>query len=374
MSAFCDPRRRRRASTRRSRTAALPRLEMASTHTSAPASLATLASERTSATTPVDVSDWSKTADAPPSSWSREARSSGKGSLPTRSAGAARRSRTRSRCRPSAPRSSPRRRRRCDRRASRCSRSRLRGFRFRAREEEHFGLGAEDLRQPLQAALVHRLEVRPAVVDDRLRHGRKHFGRDRSRARGEQITLLGQALLRLAQQAGPVRRCLAFGAALLALRLGGALAGKWRARRRPELAAWSAALVATRSRRVLWPGAPRAAGASLRFASTTCSAGCSRQRCSVWGPRSSTAGAGRSTPASSTSAWRSGSPSPRRSTATSPGRASQAQEHLGFLPARLVAILGNSVGTIAVIGVAIATIRRRPLGNVLIITGVAVAA
>ena len=52
----------------------------------------------------------------------------------------------------------------------------------------------------------------------------------------------------------------------------------------------------------------------------------------------------------------------------------EAQEHLGFLPARLVAILGNSVGTIAVIGVAIATIRRRPLGNVLIITGVAVAA
>ncbi len=52
----------------------------------------------------------------------------------------------------------------------------------------------------------------------------------------------------------------------------------------------------------------------------------------------------------------------------------EAQEHLGFLPARLVAILGNSIGTIAVIGVAIATIRRRPLGNVLIITGVAVAA
>ena len=38
----------------------------------------------------------------------------------------------------------------------------------------------------------------------------------------------------------------------------------------------------------------------------------------------------------------------------------EAQEHLGFLPARLVAILGNSVGTIAVIGVAIATIRGRP--------------
>ena len=37
---------------------------------------------------------------------------------------------------------------------------------------------------------------------------------------------------------------LAFAAALLALRLGGLLAARWRARRAPELAAWAAALVA----------------------------------------------------------------------------------------------------------------------------------
>ena len=52
----------------------------------------------------------------------------------------------------------------------------------------------------------------------------------------------------------------------------------------------------------------------------------------------------------------------------------EAQEHLEFFPARLVAIVGNVAGTLAVLAVAIATIRRRPLGNVLIITGVAVAA
>lgn len=52
----------------------------------------------------------------------------------------------------------------------------------------------------------------------------------------------------------------------------------------------------------------------------------------------------------------------------------EAQEHLDFFPARLVAIVGNSAGTLAVVAVAIATIRRRPLGNVLIVTGVTVAA
>jgi hypothetical protein len=52
----------------------------------------------------------------------------------------------------------------------------------------------------------------------------------------------------------------------------------------------------------------------------------------------------------------------------------EAQEHLDFLPARLVAVLGNTLGTAAVVVVALATIRRRPLGNALILAGVAVAA
>src|SRR5919197_76367 len=51
-----------------------------------------------------------------------------------------------------------------------------------------------------------------------------------------------------------------------------------------------------------------------------------------------------------------------------------AQDHLRFLPARLLAILGNSLGSLAAIAVALATLRARPLGNALIVAGVAVAA
>ena len=51
-----------------------------------------------------------------------------------------------------------------------------------------------------------------------------------------------------------------------------------------------------------------------------------------------------------------------------------AQDHLQLVPARLVAILANSLGTAAVVVVAAATFRRRPLGNALIVLGVAIAA
>ena len=52
----------------------------------------------------------------------------------------------------------------------------------------------------------------------------------------------------------------------------------------------------------------------------------------------------------------------------------EAQDHLDFFPARFLAVLGNSLGTLAVVAVALLTIRRRPLGNALIVAGVAVAA
>ena len=51
-----------------------------------------------------------------------------------------------------------------------------------------------------------------------------------------------------------------------------------------------------------------------------------------------------------------------------------AQEHLDFFPARLLAILGNVGGTLAAVLVALRSIRRRPLGNGLILAGVATAA
>ena len=51
-----------------------------------------------------------------------------------------------------------------------------------------------------------------------------------------------------------------------------------------------------------------------------------------------------------------------------------AQDHLELLPARITAIAGNSLGTVAVAVVAVATWRRRPLGNAFLLAGLAVAA
>ena len=51
-----------------------------------------------------------------------------------------------------------------------------------------------------------------------------------------------------------------------------------------------------------------------------------------------------------------------------------AQDHIEVFPARLLAIAGNSLGTLAVVAVALVTIRRRPLGNGLILCGVGAAA
>jgi hypothetical protein len=50
-----------------------------------------------------------------------------------------------------------------------------------------------------------------------------------------------------------------------------------------------------------------------------------------------------------------------------------AQDHLDLLP-RIVAIAGSSLGALAVVVVALATLRRRPLGNALIVASVAAAA
>ncbi len=52
----------------------------------------------------------------------------------------------------------------------------------------------------------------------------------------------------------------------------------------------------------------------------------------------------------------------------------EAQDVLDLWPVRVLAIVGNTLGTLAVVVVAVATIRRRPLGNTLILAGVGVAA
>jgi hypothetical protein len=51
-----------------------------------------------------------------------------------------------------------------------------------------------------------------------------------------------------------------------------------------------------------------------------------------------------------------------------------ASAHLAFLPARAVALAGNIGGTLAAVAVAVTGLRRRPVGNTLIVAGVAVAA
>jgi hypothetical protein len=51
-----------------------------------------------------------------------------------------------------------------------------------------------------------------------------------------------------------------------------------------------------------------------------------------------------------------------------------AQDHLELVPARLVALLGNTLGTLAVVVVALLTIKRKPVANVLILVGVGIAA
>jgi hypothetical protein len=51
-----------------------------------------------------------------------------------------------------------------------------------------------------------------------------------------------------------------------------------------------------------------------------------------------------------------------------------AQDYLDLFPARVLAIAGNSLGTLAAAGVALWTVRARPLGNTLILAGIGVAA
>ena len=168
---------------------------------------------------------------------------------------------------------------------------------------------------------------------------------------------------------------LAFGAALLALRLGGAIAARWRVQRRPELAVWSAALVsyAIAAGTMAWGAAAGWSDPAFRvyylFGGLLTAALLGLGSLLLYGWRQTLVpglvyvglaiGVAIAAPLHGDIA---GTSIP------------EAQENLAFFPARLVAILGNSLGTLAVIGVAVATIRRRPLGNVLIITGVAVAA
>lgn len=168
---------------------------------------------------------------------------------------------------------------------------------------------------------------------------------------------------------------LAFGSALLSLRLAGALAQRWRATRRPALAAWSASLAcyAVASAALAWGAAHGWDARAFRvyylcgglLTAPLLGAGSLLLQGRAWAARAALVWVGLAV----------GIVLAMHVEGSFAGAAiPAAQDHVSFFPARVAAILGNSLGTLAVVAVALASLRRRPLGNVLILAGVSVAA
>ena len=169
---------------------------------------------------------------------------------------------------------------------------------------------------------------------------------------------------------------MAFAAALIAFRLAGLLAARYRSSGRPELLAWAAGLAAyaVAAAAIAWGEAAGwdgrafrvdyAAGALLTApllgAGSLLLAGRRRAAPVALIYVGLAVGISLAVPVHGAFAAQHGIPA--------------AQDHLAFLPARLLAILANALGTFAVVAVALRSIRRRPLGNGLIIAGIAAAA
>lgn len=168
---------------------------------------------------------------------------------------------------------------------------------------------------------------------------------------------------------------LAFAAALLTLRLAGLLLRHWRERRQPQFAAWAAGLAAF-----------AAASAALAWGAASGWSDPLFRVYYLFGGLLTAALLGVGSLLLAGRRW--AAPLGMLYTGLAVGVAvavpltspvggdsiPEAQAHLDFVPARLLAVLGNSAGTLAVVVVALLTIRRRPLGNALVIAGVAVAA
>lgn len=167
----------------------------------------------------------------------------------------------------------------------------------------------------------------------------------------------------------------AFGAALVALRLAGALAARWRATRRPELAAWawSLAAYAVAAAAIAWS---EAAGWDARAFRVYYLAGALLTAPLLGAGSLLLSGHRRAGPLALAYAGLAVGVAlamPVHGAFVAHG-IPPAQDHLAFLPARLLAIVANALGTLAVVGFALASLRRRPLGNALIVLGVAAAA
>ena len=168
---------------------------------------------------------------------------------------------------------------------------------------------------------------------------------------------------------------LAFAAALLTLRLAGDLARRYRVRRAPELALWAGALLAYAfaSAALAWGAAAGWDGRAFRvyylfgglLTAPLLGVGSLLLAGRRWAAPLGLVYAGLAV----------GVAIAVPLTAPVGGDSiPEAQQHLDFVPARLLAVLGNTLGTLAVVAIALLTIRRRPLGNALIVAGVAVAA
>lgn len=168
---------------------------------------------------------------------------------------------------------------------------------------------------------------------------------------------------------------LALAAALVTLRLSGDLVRRFRARRAPELAAWAAGLAAysLAAGALAWGAAAGWSGAAFRVYYL----GGALLTAALLGAGSLLL-VGRRFVGPLAIAYVGiaigiAVAMPLQIEPSGTG-IPQAQDVLSLWPARVVAIAGNSVGTLAVVAVALATLRSRPLGNALLLAGIAVAA
>ena len=168
---------------------------------------------------------------------------------------------------------------------------------------------------------------------------------------------------------------LALAAALVTLRLSGDLVRRFRARRAPELAAWAAGLAAysLAAGALAWGAAAGWSGAAFRVyylgGALLTAALLGAGSLLLLGRRF----VGPLAIAYVGIAIGIAVAMPLKIEPSGTG-IPQAQDVLSLWPARVVAIAGNSVGTLAVVAVAVATLRSRPLGNALLLAGIAVAA
>lgn len=168
---------------------------------------------------------------------------------------------------------------------------------------------------------------------------------------------------------------LAFAAALLALRLAGLLAARRRARRAPHLTAWSAGLTAYAlgAATIAWGASAGWNDGVFRayylFGGLLTAALLGTGSLLAVGVRLAGPVALVYTGLAIGVALAAPLEAPVSGTSIP-----EAQEHLALVPARVLAIAGNVAGSLALAGVAVAGLRRRPLGNTLLLAGFAVAA